>query len=102
MFPLSTAVLVYIAALDHIAMAVIYFKWHRWRSNTFTVWLAILVVSFALILTYVAYNVTAALTGLPVASGTWIANLAYGIVAAVGLLGVYVFVRETRKNREEI
>lgn len=96
---LETTILVVIAALDHISMAYIYITTQRWRTNRFTLWITVLTVSFSLILTYAAYNAIAFRVGWPLAVGTWIADLAYGIVAVVGLFGTIVFYQESRQQR---
>jgi hypothetical protein len=99
---LVLVVLVLLAALSWAAIACIYVGWHAFMRELFTRWLAVTVSALALILAYVGYNVIARYTHWPVASGTIVADLVYGLLATLGVFGSVVFARETRKQRKAL
>lgn len=101
MIPLHTAVIVFVATTSFITLSIVYLCFQRWWVNIFTRWLAILSLGLSVILVYVAYNVLAIYFGWPMAAGAIVGDVAYGIVAIIGIMGVYVFIKETRRRRRE-
>lgn len=88
---------VLISMFGFLTMAVVYVVWHE-KKTVFTWMMMALVGSLAFIMTYVGYNVVAQDLGWPVASGTWIAYLLYGVLATVGTFGAVVFITLTRQE----
>jgi hypothetical protein len=98
--PLIT-VEVLIAGVSALVMAVVYGLYHTWWASWFTRWVASLVCGLGLILVYVMYNVIAVLVHWPIASGTIVAELVYGILAVVMSFGAVVFIVYTRRDLAE-
>lgn len=88
------------SSLFALSTAVIYLKWHKWKVNPFTRAFALLVTGFALILTYVVYNVLAKIFGWFIASGTLVAVLVYGLIAVIEtvLFGVVLYLTFVKKD----
>lgn len=100
MIGLDITILSLIGAVSMTVMAVVYLCFHSFRDNVFTWWLATLSLSFSVIMDYVGYNVLAVKFGGPPATGTWAADAVYGLIALVGVMGDYVFIRETVRQRK--
>jgi hypothetical protein len=74
---------VFIAGFFSLGTPFIYLGFHKWRANPFTRMFATLTTGFALILAYVWYNIAAELFGWPIATGTIVAVIVYGLIALI-------------------